>query len=416
MKKFFRSICILYFLQACCLPLSAQYVGKDVALGKANAFLNRSGKSRAVDDPSSARQLSLANDRDEFYVFNDEDNGGWVIVSGEERMPDVLGFSPDGNFDADNIPCNMKAWLEDYARQVDYLRAHPEAMVTRSTTSEREDISPLLTCWFDQDAPYNSKCPEIEGVHSNAGCVATAMAQVMYYYQWPKQTTDTIPGYTTKTLEIEMPAIPVTAIDWDNVLSEYQGEGNYGDAQTDAIATLMLLCGCSVQTNYKKEGSGANYPAAIEALRHYFDYDDGIEEFDRDSCDTEVWEQMIYDELTNRRPVLYRGIKEAQASGHAFVIDGYREGYFHINWGWGGQDAYVLMTSVDGWEELLLSQGAVFGIQPASGGSTSLSAVPDDGKTEVRWYDMGGRQREHPRKGLNITRMSNGTTKKILIR
>ncbi|MBQ6379106.1 MAG: C10 family peptidase, partial [Prevotella sp.] len=100
----------------------------------------------------------------------------------------------------------------------------------------------------------------------------------------------------------------------------------------------------------------------------------------------------------------------------AFVIDGYREGYFHINWGWGGQDAYVLMTSVDGWEELLLSQGAVFGIQPASGGSTSLSAVPDDGKTEVRWYDMGGRQREHPRKGLNITRMSNGTTKKILIR
>ena len=117
----------------------AQPISKQKALMKAQKFLL-----------CNASELTLANNRDEYYVFNDNANRGYIIISGEERMPEVLAYSHDGNFDADNIPCNMRAWLEEYAEQVAYLRMHPEAKVTRRTAPERRNISPLLTCWFNQ--------------------------------------------------------------------------------------------------------------------------------------------------------------------------------------------------------------------------------------------------------------------------
>ena len=251
------------------LLLSAQQVTQETALKKAEQFLGKASLSRRA--PHKAPQLTLANNRDEFYVFNDEANGGYVIVSGEERMPDVLVYAYDSRFDADNIPCNMKAWLEGYAEQVKYLRTHSEASARR-TTPERGNVGPLLTCWFNQDTYYWNKCPEVNGKHCFTGCVATAMAQIMYYWQWPKQTTDAIPGYTTNYLKIEMPAIPVTTIDWDNMLGQYNSEETYTKEQTDAISTLMLLCGTSVYMDYTPSQSGANVYDATKAFCYYFDY------------------------------------------------------------------------------------------------------------------------------------------------
>ena len=372
---------LLALLLGSVLSLSAQQVTQEAALKKAEQFLGKASLSRRA--PHKAPQLTLANNRDEFYVFNDKANGGYVIVSGEERMPDVLAYSYDSRFDADNMPCNMKAWLEGYAELVKYLRTHPEASARRTTT-ERENVGPLLTCWFNQDTYYWNKCPEVNGEHCFTGCTATAMAQIMYYWKWPKQTTDVIPGYTTGTLEIDMPAIPVTTIDWDNILNKYYWYRSYTEEQTDAISTLMLLCGVSAKMDYSPGGSGASLVDASKAFRNYFDYDDMLEYFSRFDS-TEDWEQLVYDELKSKRPVLYDGYP-TDGIGHAFVLDGYKDGYFHVNWGWGGEEAYVLMTDADGWEGFTDGQHAVVGIQPASADYPSRYAVFDNGKMTL-YYD-----------------------------
>ncbi len=378
LRKSVRSIMLVALLLGCVLSLPAQQVTQKAALKKAEQFLGKASLSRRAP---KAPQLTLANNRDEFYVFNDKANGGYVIVSGEERMPDVLAYAYDSRFDADNIPCNMKAWLEGCAEQVKYLRAHPETSARRTTT-ERENVGPLMTCWFDQITPYNDKCPEVDGEHCYTGCVATAMAQIMYYWKWPKQTTDVIPGYTTGTLEIDMPAIPVTTIDWDNMLGQYKSWESYTKEQTDAISTLMLLCGTSVYMDYTPSGSGAG--GCSTALPKYFDYDDILERVLRYNYSTEDWEQLIYDELKSKRPVFYDG--SYGNSGHAFVLDGYQDGYFHVNWGWGGYETYVLMTDAEGWCGYTEGQSAVVGIQPASADNPSRYAVLDNG-TMTLYYD-----------------------------
>ena len=381
LRKSVSRLLLVALLLGCVLSLPAQQVTQEVALKKAEQFLGKASLSRRV--PHKAPQLTLANNRNEFYVFNDKANGGYVVVSGEERMPDVLAYSYDSRFDADNMPCNMKAWLEGYAEQVKYLRTHPEASARR-TTPERKNVDPMLTCWFHQSSPYNDKCPEVDGKRCHTGCVATAMAQIMYYWKWPKQTTDVIPGYTTSTHKIEMPEIPVTTIDWDNMLGAYY-YNDYTEKQADAISTLMLLCGTSVEMNYTPTGSGAG--SCSYALPKYFNYDDMLESVSRNGCKIEDWEQLIYDEMKSKRPVLYDGFP-TDGSGHAFVLDGYQDGYFHVNWGGGeGSESYVLMTDAEGWKGYTEYQGAVVGIQPpASEDNPSRYAVIDNGKMTL-YYD-----------------------------
>jgi len=381
MKKSYRIAFLLVFLTSP-LMLLAQQVSSELAKQKALTFLTKSDKSSTNRSASiKTPRLVLANDRDEFYVFNDEANGGYVVVSGDERMPDVLGYSYTGHFDAEDIPCNMRAWLEDYANQVIYLRAHPEVPASRRTANEREEISPLLKCHFNQENYYHDKCPILDGEHCYTGCVATAMAQIMYYYQWPKHTTNIIPGYTTKTNKIEMPAIPVTTLDWDNVLEKYNRRENYSDEQIDAISTLMLLCGTSVEMDYDSVGSGASLSYAAMAFRKYFDYNDMVEYAKRGELD--VWVEMLYDELKDGRPVLYEG-EPYVGSGHAFILDGYKDGYFHVNWGWGGQgDDYFLLTKLNGFNT---NQGAVIGIRPDNDDYPSRYAVLDNEKLTL-YYD-----------------------------
>ena len=375
------------------MSMNAQQVSEQEALAKAQQFFGQANKTNASRNraPRKAPELTLANNRSEFYVFNDEANGGYVVISGDERMPDVLAYSDNGHFDAGDMPCNMKAWMEEYAEQVKYLRAHPEAKVRKRTATERENIGPLLTCWFYQGTNdgrgyYNLKCPKVGDLYCYTGCVPTAMAQIMYYYQWPKQTTDVIPGYITESYEFDILAIPITTIDWDNMLSEYNSRGNYTQKQIDAISTLMLLCGTSVQVDYGLVGSGGSASAAARALRHYWGYDDLLEEVRRNDYGTEEWEQLMYDELKDGRPILYSGRPEDSYSGHTFVLDGYVDGYFHVNWGWGGAESYVLMTDDEGWREYVEGHHGVIGIQPVYPDSPHRYAVFNNG-TMTFYYD-----------------------------
>ena len=371
------------------MSVNARQINEQEAQLKAEKFFGKQGQnhSNMRRAPRKAPKLILASNREELYVFNDKANGGYIVIGGDDRMPDVLAYSYDGLYDDNDIPDNMKAWMDDYAEQVAYLKMHPEAKVKKKTATERENISPLLTCWFNQDSPYNNKCPEVDGERCPTGCVATAMAQIMYYYQWPKQTTSVIPGYNytlidahdTDTFNIVLPDQPIATIEWENICSKYGY--NYSDEEADAISTLMLLCGTAVKMIYSPGGSGSSEYYAAKALRKYFDYDDLLEVISRDVYDIDIWEEVIYDELRNNRPVYYGG--SDKYGGHAFIMDGYEDGYFHVNWGWGGAYSYVLMTDVGGFN---LHQSAIVGIQPAYPDTPSRYAVLDNGKMTL-YYD-----------------------------
>ena len=384
MQITFRKTSLLLFLLVVgTSSLLAQQVNKEVALAKANKFMDTQANASDKRAQRRAPQLVLANNRNEFFVFNDAANGGYVVVSGEERMPDILAFSVNGIYNEEEIPCNMKAWLDGYAKQVSYLRAHPEAKSVRRAHASKANISNLLDCWFNQREPYNKQCPT-SGGRCLTGCVATAMAQIMYYHKWPNQTLETIPAYTTATLNISVPGSPVTTIDWANIRKSYNNGDTYSPEQENAIATLMKLCGSSVEMDYTTTASAAStYDAGI-ALKKYFGYNDLIEEVYRDNFSTDEWEQLVYDELNAKRPVLYSG--QSSKDGHAFVLDGYKDGFFHVNWGWGGSDAYVSMTGGGNWQGYTTGHSAVINILPDNGSNAKRYAVIDGTKMTV-YYD-----------------------------
>ena len=387
MKYNTKSLSRFFALLVAMLPLVmwGQQVSREEAMAKAESFFNRQA-TRVARATNLAPKLVVAIDRSELYVINDEANGGYVVVCGDERMPEILGFSPDGNVDADNMPCNMQAWLGEYVAQVAYLREHPEAKVSLKDSPVREVIPPLMDCLFSQGEPYNNKCPinPNTGNRCVTGCVATAMAQIMYRHKWPQETADVIPDYSTPSLDIGLPEVPITSIDWENIINDYNDYAYYTSEQADAIATLMHLCGCSVQMDYA-ESSGASSENAANAFYQFFNYDNYLEH--RSWFSDEEWEELLYGELKEGRPVYYSG--HSSEGGHAFVIDGYGyedldAPYFHINWGWGGyENNYYLMMDVGGFNN---NQMAIMGIQPMDPDGDRVYAVKEN-KTFTFYYD-----------------------------
>ena len=334
----------------------AQQKAADFIFDKKNYGKNIQSKSIVTDDFN----FTTAESCDAFYVFNNETSGGYVIVSADDRMPAVLGYSYTGTFKSDEIPENMRAWLNGYVEQYEYMLEHDNVTAVSTTSVVGDKIDPLLTTTWNQLYPYNAKCPTIAGKSVPAGCVATAMAQIMYYYQWPKKTTKVIPGYTTNTRNIVMPEIEITTIDWDNMFPVYDNYGNYSIEEEEAISKLFTLCGTAVEIDYDTDGSGANTANVMSALGKYFDYPNYMmSHIGRWKFKQNEWNQIIYDEIKNKRPVLYSGY--SSSSGHAFIIDGYdKDDFFHVNWGWGGyQDDYFLLNALNGYNS---NQDAIIGI------------------------------------------------------
>lgn len=319
-----------------------------------------------------------------YYVFNAEGQG-FVIASADDRVPAVLGYSDKGTFVPNEMPANMIAWLKSYDKQMEYLHSHPEAAARRAVTGAA--IEPLIKTHWDQRSPYNNLCPMDGENRSLTGCVATAMAQVMYYWKYPAQTSTEIPSYTlTKTVKgeegdeevkTEIPAIPAaTPFDWDNMKLEYNGTET--EEEQNAIANLMLTCGTALKMDYSSAVSNAYTQDMASCLINYMDYDLGTRFLSRGDYRYAEWCQIIYDELAAKRPVLYGG--QSAGGGHAFIVDGYRsDDYFHINWGWGGSsDNYFLLSildsnnttgsgassSTDGYS---FNQDATIGVQPNTG-------------------------------------------------
>ena len=289
--------------------------------------------------------VSVAGEEASYYVFNIDEGGGFVIVSGDDRTMPVLGYSDSGTFDAEQLPAEVRAWLKGYADQLNYLSQHPKAVPHRAGSNTA--IAPMLTCHWAQTSPYNNKLKTdpVTGETCVTGCVATAMAQVMYYWGYPSKTKATIPGYTTTMRNISVPSYQPTTINWSYMKDEVTDQDNKNTR--DAVGMLMALCGASVNMDYTSNASNSAAVLVPGALKNYFGYASSTQLLDRTNYRAAQWDQIIYDELKAQRPVIYSGV--SSGGGHAFVIDGYDgNGMFHVNWGWGGKsDGYFLLSALD---------------------------------------------------------------------
>lgn len=382
--------------------MMAGNVTPDEALQKATAFVqNRiaSGKHMKKAPGSVVPQLTLAKELNGLYVFNVSDNAGFVIVSNDDSVDAILGYSDSGIFQPNRIPENMKAWLQGYADEIAWLNkrkaedpSFAEDLPCHTPTVVKTPVSPLLRTTWDQGTPYNNLCPEYtEGSKSATGCVATAMAQAMYYTEMKAGSTTTytaaeIAGYTSQTNSLSVDAVPAgTPIYWSNMIEDYRS--GYTTSQATAIAQLMLYCGTSVTMDYG-QSSGSQTYKVCDALKAYFNYEPTTTMYvQRSFYSYNKWIELIYHELKNGRVVVYGG--QSSGGGHEFICDGYQgEDYFHINWGWSGSsDGYFKLSvlspkaqgiggssSTDGFH---YGQDAVIGIQKSSGSGTVLDVTPN---------------------------------------
>ena len=345
----------------------AEPISREQALRQAQQFFLQKGKSSLLAQAET--QMTKARSRgkqipDYYYVFNADNNQGFVIVSGDDRTPQILGYSDHGSFNLDQIPSNMSGWLDGYAEQIKYVQDHQIENANRARAIYRASVAPLLTSHWDQHSPFNDDCafdlPSTGHIDAVTGCVSTAMAQVMYYYKYPAQTMDEIPSYEVIYNGADLhkfDSIPAGAVlDWANMLDYYPETPEPGtEVQRAAVANLLAIVGKSVQTVYSSSSSGAQNARVADALKKYFGYAQNVAYRQRWGYTNDEWEAILYQELTSGRPIIYGGQTSddpARKQGHAFVLDGYDDnGFFHVNWGWGqlyqSPDGYFLLSAMD---------------------------------------------------------------------
>ena len=417
MRKFIFLASLLLAITAIAAPVTP-----DKAQQAASQFMqqHRSGVTLKSTPVSLPRRMMANAQQSPYYIFNTTDNKGFVIVSGDDRTRNILGYTDNGSFDPNNIPPNMKEMLENYAQEMvmlDQLGITGENVTVPHPT--HNSISPMITSHWDQGAPYWNQCPEFLDLDENGdtiseraytGCVATSMAQIMNYYKFPLYCTQTIPSYEMVYYWNEDyyvtdtdPLSPII-FDWDNMKDNYTGAET--EAEKNAVAWLMLYAGCAAHMNYGANASSTSDPYIPTAFNDYFNYDAKL--VYRSDYEQADWEEMIYQELFEGRPIIYNG-RSGTGGGHSFVCDGYAYGdYFHINWGWGGLgDGYFVLSvlnpyagggvaSVSSAEGYNIDQTAIIGIAP---GYSGHQEVVDHRLTVWNMYYTGSRTFERSEDG-----------------
>ena len=380
---------IILFVLFCLLGvhhLMANPITVSQAMEKANQFLNKRVAKQARAKASAAKSLKMmaAGKADSYYIFNVGEDGGYVVVSGDDATEEILGYSDTGSIDPETMPCNMRALLDSYSDQIQYLRENGitrEQNVRGLKAANREyHIDENRLAHYDQTAPYNNLCPIDNGDRTLTGCAATAMAQLMYYYQWPSQTTSAIPGFITKTQKLDVQAVPANStIDWSNIIKQYNTyyivdvldlfphELWDTDEQADAIAKLMKYAGASVHMDYGESSSAAAYNIPF-ALKKYFGYSSSNLYY-RSSYSNDEWNNKLCNELQNNGPILYYG--NGSEGGHFFMLEGFQydddDYYYDINFGWDGRNnGKFLLTVVKDKFTYTNTQCAILDVTPQS--------------------------------------------------
>lgn len=389
----------------------AQPITEQEAAERALQFISKSMPSshaKSMIRATSPKMLEAVKvEAEKIYAFN-VNGGGYVIASGDSRALPVLGYSVSGSIDWTDMPENMRAWLKGYDEAIATLGSSTDfadgnlltadGKQTSSTRLARTAIEPMITTQWYQDAPYWNKIPlydgddpQKHGKNCLTGCVATAMAQIMKFHEWPKAETKAIPAYDQETYYDgkskiwHIDELPPITFDWANIIDKYTIRDNVTgkktvvgtEAQQDAVATLMRYCSQACEMELGTVSS-ATYNSTTPRAYYYMNYAPSVQLVNRAFWGIDEWEELIYSELSARRPVHYSGVESG--SGHSFVCDGYDgDGMFHINWGWFGEnDGYYVLSVLNPYYDASLGratrlgfcrdQSAIVGIQPPSEG------------------------------------------------
>ena len=341
------------------------------------------------------------------YVFDYTGNEGFMILSADDAVTPLLGYSDSERWDAENLPPQLQWWLSEYAAQIEYARNNPElysqlrkARQLTTRANDRAAIPVMMTTKWNQGDPYNFQCPREGNNKSVTGCVATAMAQVMKFWNYPEvgqgENTYKAPNISGD-LYIDFSATP---FDWGNMLDEYK-RNEYTSANVTAVSYLMRACGFSVNMDYSASASGTQTSKVPTALRNNFGYDKEVTHKDRSSYNETEWDNLVYNDLVKTGPVIYSGSASSN-NGHCFVCDGYDgNGLYHINWGWGGMsDGYYKLSALDPADLGIgggpvtgynYRQSAVFGVTPPIGRVSVIdlgidNAASDSGNVSGQGY------------------------------
>lgn len=278
------------------------------------------------------------------YCLTDSINGRAILISGDMRMETILGVT-DLLPQADSIiPLPLLDLIELYTKEYMYLQENNPLIEKEALSSVvAPNVSPLLSTQWGQGSPFNDLCPS----NYPSGCVATAMAQIMNYHQFPERGYGYY-SYTSRSKHLNLSCnFASTTFDWQNMEDRYSSKSNA--RQQQAVATLMYACGVSVSMDYNKGGSGAYDLDIPYALINYFGYNQNVVCLKRDYYSKEEWLERLYTELGADRPILYCG-SDSREGGHAFIVDGCRssDNKVHVNWGWNGDfDGYYVLNSLN---------------------------------------------------------------------
>ncbi len=370
--KPFRILMALFVcaLVALSIEVTAQQVSKSIAQDIASKFMqeHKMGSvdaSKTILAPRSA--INASQDEAAFYVFNAQQNKGFVIVSGDARTEKVLGYCDHGTFDFENMPDVVKCWLDQYVAQINQC----DYGTAPSTKAGGNIIHPFIKTRWGQDLPFNLKCPKLNGEYCLAGSTATAMAQVMYYYRWPSTQT-TVPAYHTATHNIQCNYYYGASNDWDNMQVFYPYKsGSENDPSHVAVANLMRFCAQAFWTDFDPSYTPAS--DYVESIVFWLRFSQKARQVWRCDYTQSEWENFILTELQARRPVLYTAESHTDNTSHTFICDGYDgNGYYHFNWGNRGlYDGYyklgALNPSINDMPydySLQFSQRIIIGLEP----------------------------------------------------
>ena len=338
------------------------------------------GKQMPQKAKAKSRTATTASPSDAYYVFNN-DAGGFVIIAGDDAVTPVLGYTSTGSFDAENLPDGLKDLLKSYERQIAALGSSYQANQT-ATRAAFTGEKLLNTAKWNQNDPFNKYTP----YNYPVGCVATAGAIVMKYHGYPAKGTGSH-SYTWNGQDLT--ANFEHDYDWANMPTKYT-VGN--DEAFDGVARLMSDLGVAVEMKYAKGGSGASMEDLLTALKKYFGYSKYARLLAIADLGAEVWNDRLRAEIDANRPILYSAV-DSNKGGHSFVIDGYKDESFSVNWGWGGYcDGFyrigALNPEADGkplGDQYNSSQAAVFALQPSDGKEviSNLGFIKVDGYLET---------------------------------
>ena len=370
------------------ISISATMRSSEEALRIAGEFAKTNIRRAQGTSPITQKGKYIAAQSTAYFAVNTD--GGFVLVGADDRMPEVLGYSDNGAFDTDNIPPAMRFLLQCYEEELESIGNQSSPIYKQKASFAT--IDPLMTCQWNQNAPYNNYAPMYSSTGKCVtGCVATAMAQIMYFYQHPATGTGSHSYMWVCTNPVGESGMlsanfGQTSYQWSEMLPSYKGYAT--PEQEDAVATLMYHCGVSINMGYGSS-SGAYTDEVPKALNTYFSYDANYQRIQKIMYPADSLNAIIYAELAANRPVLVSGHNDE--GGHAFVCDGCdNKGYFHINWGWGGNnDGHYLLTALNpgksqgiGGTTKGYNKGTCFfiGIQPAKTGTPK--AIPQMATTD----------------------------------